>query len=142
VVHDVKRPLATAIAAISVIGLGACGSESPSSTIQGEVNRFEVGAGAQPSMVQVSLEETELGGLRSVSVYFDPEELACDDGSRLDVEELRPGQPIAFAIDDDVSTPELQGAGSGSFPGSVGGRELRVDCAADAARRGVGRSAT
>ncbi len=131
--QDARRTLAAGVAAILVIGVGACGSTSPNSTIQGEVNRFEVGANAQPSMVQVSLEETELGGLRSVSVYFDAEELACDDDSRLDVDQLRPGQPIEFAIDDDVATPEFPGAASGSFPGTIGGRELRVDCNAETA---------
>lgn len=122
-----------AVAALLVIGLGACGSSDPSPTVQGEVNRFEVGVGDQPSMVQVSVDETELGGLRSVSVYFDPNELACDNDDPLDVDELRAGQHIEFVIDDDVPTPEFSEAVSGGFPGDVGGRELRVDCDAEAA---------
>ena len=92
------RTMTAAAAALMVVGLGACGSADPSPTIQGEVNRFEVGVGDQPSMVQVSVDETELGGLRSMSVYFDPDELACDDGDPLDV---------------DVPTPEFQEAVSG-----------------------------
>ncbi|MEX2551073.1 MAG: hypothetical protein WD638_12670 [Nitriliruptoraceae bacterium] len=79
-------------------------------------------------LVTVELLTTDIAGATVVTVTFEPDDLACDDGAPLDPAELASGDRLLFERDDEAAEVALDADGEPARPPAVTGGGLEVSC--------------